>query len=80
MIVGPDKFEELWERGVKADLAESEDKKLLIFVSSTEADSVCAVHILQVRISTPIPLKQIILMVIEASNDDVRFSLSARNT
>lgn len=48
MIVGPDKFEELWERGIKADLTESEDKKLLIFVSSTEADSVCAVHILQV--------------------------------
>ena len=48
MIVGPDSFEGLWNEAITADLADSEDKKLLVFVSTAEADSVCAIHILQV--------------------------------
>lgn len=51
MLVAPSQFEELFDGALLEDLASSEDKKLLVFVSTGEADSVCATRILQVRIS-----------------------------
>ncbi len=52
MLVAPSQFEELYDGALREDLASSEDKKLLVFVSTGEADSVCATRILQVR-ATP---------------------------
>ena len=48
MLATPSEFEDLWNAAIKQDLVDSEDKKLFVFVSSAEADSVCALHILQV--------------------------------
>lgn len=48
MLVAPGQFEELFDGALREDLASSEDKKLLVFVSTGEADSVCATRILQV--------------------------------
>lgn len=47
MLVAPGQFEELFDGALREDLASSEDKKLLVFVSTGEADSVCATRILQ---------------------------------
>lgn len=47
MLREPHEYEALFQQ-VKADLQNSEEKKVLIFVSTTECDSVCAVRILQV--------------------------------
>ena len=49
MLATPAEFEDLWNAAIKQDLVDSEDKKLFVFVSTAEADSVCALHILQVR-------------------------------
>ena len=49
MKVKPELYDKMWNDVVQQDLADSEDKKLFVFVSTAEADSVCAVHILQVR-------------------------------
>jgi hypothetical protein len=51
MLVEPGHFEELFDGALRDDLASSEDKKLVVFVSTGEADSVCATRILQVRVS-----------------------------
>lgn len=48
--MAPGQFEELFDGALREDLASSEDKKLLVFVSTGEADSVCATRILQVRV------------------------------
>jgi hypothetical protein len=48
MIIFPEQYVPLYE-AVKADYHASEDRKVLVFVSAGEADSVCAVRILQVR-------------------------------
>ena len=48
MLATPAEFEDLWNAAIKQDLVDSEDKKLFVFVSTAEADSVCALHILQV--------------------------------
>lgn len=53
MLVAPSQFEELYDGALREDLASSEDKKLLVFVSTGEADSVCATRILQVRATPP---------------------------
>lgn len=50
MLVEPNQFEELFDGALRDDLASSEDKKLVVFVSTGEADSVCATRILQVRV------------------------------
>jgi hypothetical protein len=50
MLVEPNHFEELFDGALRDDLASSEDKKLVVFVSTGEADSVCATRILQVRV------------------------------
>ena len=50
MLVEPTQFEELFDGALRDDLASSEDKKLVVFVSTGEADSVCATRILQVRV------------------------------
>lgn len=49
MLKEPHEYEALFQQ-VKADLQNSEEKKVLIFVSTSECDSVCAVRILQVRL------------------------------
>lgn len=49
MLKEPHEYEALFQE-VKADLQNSEEKKVLIFVSTSECDSVCAVRILQVRL------------------------------
>ncbi|EIE25746.1 CDC45-like protein [Coccomyxa subellipsoidea C-169] len=46
MLKEPHEYEALFQE-VKADLQNSEEKKVLIFVSTSECDSVCAVRILQ---------------------------------
>lgn len=47
MIIFPEQYVALYE-AVKADAYQSEDRKVVVFVSALEADSVCAVRILQV--------------------------------
>jgi hypothetical protein len=48
MIIFPEQYVPLYE-AVKADYhASDDDRKVLVFVSAGEADSVCAVRILQV--------------------------------
>ena len=48
MIIFPEQYVPLYE-AVKADAYASDDRKVVVFVSAGEADSVCAVRILQVR-------------------------------
>ena len=48
MIIFPEQYVPLYE-AVKADYHASEDRKVLVFVSAGEADSVCAVRMLQVN-------------------------------
>ena len=49
MIIFQEQYVPLYE-AVKADYHASEDRKVLVFVSAGEADSVCAVRILQVSL------------------------------
>ena len=48
MIIFPEQYVPLYE-AVKADAYQSDDRKVIVFVSASEADSVAAVRILQVR-------------------------------
>ena len=48
MINFPEQYVPLYE-AVKADAYQSDDRKVIVFVSASEADSVAAVRILQVR-------------------------------
>lgn len=48
MIIFPEQYVQLYE-AVKADAYASDDRKVVVFASAGEADSVCAVRILQVR-------------------------------
>jgi len=48
MIIFPEQYVPLYE-AVKADAYQSDDRKVIVFVSASEADSVVAVRILQVR-------------------------------
>lgn len=59
MLTEPNEYGALFQQ-IKADLQNSEEKKVLIFVSTSECDSVCAVRVLQVGMqhSTALP-KQI---------------------
>ncbi len=47
MLKEPHEYEALFQE-VKGDLQSSDEKKLLIFVSTATCDSVCAVRLLQV--------------------------------
>ena len=47
MIIFPEQYVPLYE-AVKADAYASDDRKVVVFASAGEADSVCAVRILQV--------------------------------
>jgi hypothetical protein len=53
MLKQPDEYEALFQE-VKADLQSSDEKKVLIFVSTADCDSVCAVRLLQVLFSCPL--------------------------
>ncbi|CAL8469810.1 g9352 [Coccomyxa elongata] len=46
MLTEPNEYGALFQQ-IKADLQNSEEKKVLIFVSTSECDSVCAVRVLQ---------------------------------
>ena len=48
MLVEPAGYEALFQE-LRADLQATDEKKILIFVSTAECDSVCAVRTLQVR-------------------------------
>jgi hypothetical protein len=48
MIIHKGQFGQLYE-GIKSDFPSSEDKKLIVFVSAADCDSVCALRILSVR-------------------------------
>ena len=48
MLREPQEYEALFQE-LKADLQNSEEKNVLVFASTAECDSVCAVRILQVR-------------------------------
>jgi hypothetical protein len=47
MIIYREQYGHLYE-GIKSDFPSSEDKKLIIFVSAAECDSVCALRLLTV--------------------------------
>lgn len=47
MLKEPQEYESVFQE-LKADLQNSEEKNVLVFVSTAECDSVCAVRILQV--------------------------------
>lgn len=52
MLLEPTAFREAFLGAVRNDALDNEvQKALLVFVSSAEADSVCAIRILQVRLS-----------------------------
>ncbi len=48
MLREPQEYEAVFQE-LKADLQNSEEKNVLVFASTAECDSVCAVRILQVR-------------------------------
>ena len=48
MLVDGSQFKQLYD-AVKADRYQSEDKNILVFVSNSDVDAICAVKQLQVR-------------------------------
>jgi hypothetical protein len=50
MLVEPQGYQALFQE-LRADLQSTDEKKVLVFVSTAECDSVCAARILQVWIS-----------------------------
>lgn len=48
MIIHKGLFDTLYE-DIKSDFPSSEDKKVIVFVSAADCDSVCALRILSVR-------------------------------